>query len=486
MACDVPIHAYGYSFELNANWSTAFAPGAEIHAYQKRVAAKHGIYAHCQFNTEVRRLEYLAEEHVWAVTVLKKKENRTETFFTKIIVDAKGIQHHAMWPKLPGVNDGTFKGTLEVHSVDWRPEHDDMVRGKNVVVIGSAASAIQIVPALADKVKTLTVLQRTPNWIVPKTAPYLPRQLDYGPWWKWVFANVPGAMRLHYYSIFYGLDAAYATSFLRPGSTAQSIGQQVMTASMTRRLRGRQDLVEKLVPKYEIGCKRPVLSDTFLQTFLKPNVKLLASALTRVEPDGVLCANGDKVVADVVIYCTGYRFADPGLHFEVVTPEFTYNDDVRKHAEETYWTGAFIPGAIFDQIRTYKGVAHPKMPNYFTTFGTNCGVANSALVTLEANTAYIARVIKLMESKHVAELRVKQELCDKFNAEVDKALEGTVFTSSKCTSYYKADGTGKVVIVSPFSASKFIASMAPPSNLDEYNVVMQAGSAAPLSMSARL
>ena len=475
VACDVPAHGYGFSFERNPDWSTAYAPGSEIHQYQKRVANKHGVTQHCRFGVEVTALVYDPAAQRWNVTATNVASQVAQTFTSRLVVACMGVQHWPAWPKLNGVNNGTFKGDLEVHSVEWVPgQHDAAIEGKNVVVIGSACSALQLVPAIADKVKSLTVVQRTPSWIVPKRNPLLPSGLQYGPVWKSAFNNVPGALWAYNRAIYLSYESFYLVASGTEDSFVQRKLREVLTRSMTDQLSGRADLVDALIPKYPIGCKRPVMSDDFLPTLLKPNVRLVNSPLHEIKDHSVVCANGQSINADVIIYCTGYRFSDPGPRFNVKTPFFEYTDSMRAEAERTgAWDGVNVPASVFDKMRMYKGVAHPWMPNFFTTFGPNSGLINSIVVVLEAQVAYIVGAIEQMQRQRVAELRIKQHVVDAYTQEIDQLLDSdafSAFSSTTCSSYYKADGKGKIVAASPYSARQFTAHLAPPSSLTDYHV----------------
>jgi len=477
VACDVPAHGYSYSFELNPNWSTAFAPGREIEEYIRGVARKYDVYQHCTFNAEVLSMEYDVKHCQWNVSWSVNGAPPTFASFP-IVVSCVGGLHctriplgscgprltrefflnqpctDPAFPDAPGCNNGTFKG-YEVHSAEWRAEVDnDAIRGKDVIVVGSAASAVQIVPEIEGRVKTLTVLQRTPNWLSPQRGWNMPANLDYGPTAQWVLNNVPFALRAYHANVYYSMEFYHLAQIFKKDSLGNKAAKAVLTRYMKHQLKGNKELEGKVIPKYTTGCKRIIRSERFLPTLLKPHVRLVTAGLERVEADGVVCANGETIKADCIIYATGYRVGYMGPKLKVVVP------------------GSVQLSGDGAKARKLYGVCGPELPNFFTTLGTNSGLGhNSIIVVIEAQVDFIVGVLKQMRSRRVCEVRVKRDVLDAYTAEVDAAMEATVWTGASCKSWYQNPDDGKVLTLSPFSTLKFRSDAAPPRDLALFDCV---------------
>jgi cation diffusion facilitator CzcD-associated flavoprotein CzcO len=458
VACDVPAHGYSYSFELNPDWSTAFAPGEEIEQYIRGVARKHDIYKACTFGTEVLSAAFDQAAHMWRLTY-STKGGPVESTQARVLIMCVGGLHVPSFPPAPGVCDGTFKG-IEVHSAAWNIDTVNDLKGKNVVVVGSAASAVQIVPEICDHVKSLTVVQRTPNWLAPQHGPQVPVSLVYGPWARWALARIPGLLRLYRIVVYWSMEMLhFPLQLFSNTSVGHAIATRVLRKYMSVLLRGNKELEAKVIPTYTLGCKRIIRSEKFLPALLKPNVHLVTAGLTRVESDGLVMSNGEKIKSDVCIYATGFQVGSVGpLKIEGLGGHVVQGS-----------------GLMDGRGSAYLGITSPLFPNAFMMLGPNTGLGhNSIIIMIEAQVEYAVKVISLMADENVAEIVVKQEKVDEFMAEVDAGFAGSVWTAPGCISWYQ-NKEGKVPTLWPFSTVRYMREAAPPSDLRAYKCVKAGG-----------
>ena len=451
VACDVPAHGYSFSFELNPNWSTAFAPGHEIEEYIRFVARKYDVYKDCHFNHEVVRIEYDNDKYEWVVTYTVNG-GAPQVTRAQILFNCLGGLHFPLYPPAEGVCNGTFKGA-EMHSAEWNSKVD--LTGKRVVVVGSAASAVQIVPEICDQVKTLTVLQRTPNWLAPQHAPFLPMRLAYGPVWRWMLNNVPGLLRLYRICIYWLMEVLHFPLGL---FTMSSLGHRIATAVLTRYmkmlLKGNQELADKVIPKYPLGCKRIIRSEKFLPALLKPNVHLVTKPLGKVESGAVVTEDGQKIDADVIIYATGFKVGSLGK-LKIVGSD----GQAATGADLIDYTPPF-----------YLGLVTPSTPNLFMMLGPNTALGhNSIILMIEAQVKYAVRMVCMMADQNIAEVKIKASEAEKFVQEIERGVAGSVWVAEGCHSWYQ-NKDGRVSTLWPFTTVKYIHDTAPPADLSKYEI----------------
>lgn len=410
LCCDVPSHLYSYSFEPNPDWSHIFSPRAEIEAYFQRTAKKHGIEPHIRFNTEVRAATW-TDDH-WDLELANGERHAF-----RFIISAIGGLFEPQYPDIPGVH--AFKGA-SWHSVHWNDEYD--LSGKTVVVVGSAASAVQIVPQIAPKVKQLYLLQRTPNWIVPR------RDRAYPEWLKALFRRFPLIRELHRKQI-ERLSLRVLSAFHNDQNALDMLmrmGRENIEKSIAD-----PAMREALTPSYLPGCKRLLVSDDFYPALARENVELVTEAAARVIPDGLVTAGGRELKADVIIYCTGYKL--PAFHLPV---HVTGRD------------GNTL-GDYFDESPfVYRGVALPGFPNYFMINGPNGPLGyTSVIISSEFQAQYIAKLILETERSGTQAIEIKDEVNRAYNQALQKELKQMTW-GTECPSYYR-DQEGNVIVFFP-------------------------------------
>ena len=401
-ACDIPSHLYSYSFEPNPTWSRAYGGQREILAYLERCAESYGLAPHLRFHQRVTAARYDAATATWSVTT-----EGGERFVAKTLILGNGALHVPAVPELPGIE--TFTGTA-FHSARWRHDHD--VTNKRVAVIGTGASAIQFVPEIAPKVRSLTVFQRTPPWVVPKPdRPVGKRE-------RWLLEKVPGAHWLRRTGLYWLLESRVLAFAFSP--RIQQYAEKLARGHLDHQVRD-PALRDRLRPDYRLGCKRVLISNDYYPALQRPNVELVTDRITRVEPQGVRTADGRLHEVDTIIYGTGFRVVD-----YLASIEITGRDGVDLNA---VWQ---------QSVRNYLGITVSGFPNMFLLMGPNTGLGHNSMVfMIDAQVRYAVSAIRRMQQQALASIEVRPEVEQAFRAEMTRRLGATVWTSG-CNSWYMA------------------------------------------------
>ena len=300
LACDVWAHSYTFSYAPNPDWSANFVEQPEIQAYLARCATDFGLDPHLRLNTRIVSMRY-RQSGQWVL-----RSEGGQSFEFDAVINAMGNQHTPLYPDVPGIDSFTGHSW---HATRWN--HDVDLAGKRVLVVGSAASAVQIVPAIADTVDQLTVLQRSANWIMPRNwKPYTNSQQQ-----RW--RRFPFLIKLTRW---------FQRTLMGQVHNAVTLGHSRMGQFEKMVYRFIDETVEDpevrkaLRPDSRYGCKRGLVSDDFYPAINRENVTLVASGLKEVLPNGVVTEDGSTIEADIIIYCTGYRILDYD-RIDVVGPD---------------------------------------------------------------------------------------------------------------------------------------------------------------------
>ena len=427
VACDVPSHLYSYSFDLNPDWSRLYSPGGEIQAYCERVAERHGLGAHLRFGTEVERVAF--EDGRWRIRLRGGAEHQAD-----VVVSAMGGLHRPFVPGFEGVE--RYEG-VHFHSARWNHAHD--LTGRRVAVVGSAASAIQIVPSIAERVAQLSLFQRTPNWILPRGDFAYPERAR-----RWL--RNPALARLQR-ALIYALSEARFPAFLK-GSwmnrfIAAACERHIASHIVDERLRA------QLTPSYPPGCKRILVSDDFYASLGRENVALVTAPIAHFEKDGIVTADGMHHEVDTVIFATGFQ------PFNFLAPL------------EVIGLGGRSLGEVWkDGIQAHRTVAVPGFPNFFMLLGPNSGLGhNSVILMIEAQVRYVLRCLQELGARRLAYLDPKPEAAARYDAELQAEMRKTIWTDS-CKSWYQ-DARGRVFTLWPHTTMRYLWQMREPA-LDEY------------------
>lgn len=408
IAVDIPSFSYQFSFEQSSEWSRTYAPGHELRAYAEHCVDKYDLRSRIRFNTTVRGARFDEAEDMWRLE-LDSGEEVTGRF----LVNASGALTVPNYPDIDGVD--SFAG-VTIHTARW--DHTQDLTGKRVAVIGTGASAVQVIPEVAPIVERLTVFQRTPIWCFPKAdlpisrAARLAMRLPGG-------KSVQRLLSQAYVELTFPLAAHYFT--LNP------LARQMNEAGKAYLRKQVHDpgLREKLTPRYAVGCKRPGFHNTYLSTFNRDNVELVTEPIDKIIGSGVVTADGQVFDVDVLILATGFKVMDTD---SVPTYPVT---GIGGQSLAQFWDT--------NRLQAYEGVSVPGFPNMFTVFGPYGYVGSSYFALIEAQTHHIVRCLKQARRKHATRVEVTAEANDRFFASMLRKRHRQIFWQDSCklaNSYY--------------------------------------------------
>ena len=424
-ACDVPSHFYSLSFAPNPRWSRRFSPQSEIRDYLEQVTRDFGLEPLLRLGQDVTCATWDEETGRWHLEVEGGPDVEAD-----VLVPACGQLTRPSVPDLTGMGD--FKGDA-FHSAWW--DHDLDLRGRRVAVVGTGASAIQFVPAIADEVEHLTVFQRSAPWTLPKP------DVAYRGGAQRLYERAPGVQRA-VRSAWRSFAETLAPMFTgRPPLVARA-SAVVLTAmsDLQRRvqLKDRPDLQAATRPDYAIGCKRVLITTDWFRALRRPDVDLVTAPIARVRPEGVETTDGRVHEADVIIFGTGFTATDFLAPMEVVGRDGT-------SLRETWAGGA----------QAYYGLTVPRFPNMFVIYGPNTGHGTgSAIDVLEAQARYLAQALDVLARGGADRLEVRPEVFDAFQEELDERMRTTVWASG-CGSWYVNDA-GRVTATWPGPPAEYL------------------------------
>jgi len=406
-ACDVPSPLYSFSFEPNPGWSRMFSPQAEIQRYLSGCAEKYGLLPHIRFGSEIASASFDEAAGTWRL-----RSAAGETIEADVVVSGTGQLNRPHVPDLPGLGD--FEGT-QFHSARWSHGHD--LSGENVVVIGNGASAIQFIPQIAPKVKKLTILQRSANWVIPRKDFAFPER------WKQRFARYPVLLTMLRWFVYWQLELRFF-GFFRDSWLSRRL-ERACREYLAETIPD-EKLRAVLTPDYPVGCKRILISDDYYQALRLPNVEIVTSPIERIERGAVRTADGRSHPADTLIFATGFETTS------FLAPIQIEGRGGRK-LEEIWREGA----------EAYLGVAVSGFPNLFLLYGPNTNLGhNSIIFMIECQVGYVVRCIHELFARDLSWLDVRPDAQTRYNADLQRDLAKTAWAAG-CSSWYKT-ASGKV------------------------------------------
>lgn len=412
-ACDVPSQLYSFSYAPSSTWSRVFAEQAEIQSYLLRVANEYGVVPHVRTKTEVLAMHWDRKAHRWELQTSRGPMR------ARALVLGAGPLHEPVVPDIEGLD--RFEGT-RFHSARWQHDHD--LTSRRVAVVGTGSSAIQFVPKIQPKVESLVLFQRTAPWVLPKP------DHAYPPIEQAAFARLPGFRRA-YRSAIYG--ALELLQLAQRSTAAMKQVQRVGLLHLRRQVRD-PELRRMLTPSFVLGCKRLLLSNTYYPALQRPNVSVVDGSLTRIEPHAVVGADGRRHEVDTIIFGTGFRVTDPPIADRVFGRDGTCLAEV--------WSGS---------PQAYLGTTVHGFPNLFFMIGPNLGNGHSsAFVLIEAQADYIADALETMRDRGLTSVEIRRAPQERYNEEVQAALQPTVWNAGGCASYY-IDRNGLNSTIYPWS-----------------------------------
>ena len=405
-ACDVPSHLYCFSFAQKRDWTRKFATQPEILGYINGVADRFQVRPKVRFSTKVTALRWNDDTCDWTVHT-----DRDEQFQFDVVVSAVGQLHRPNIPDIAGKE--TFDGP-QFHSARWN--HGVSLAGKDVVVIGCGASAIQFIPPVAEQARSVTIMQRSANYIAPRNdVEYSPRQLA-------AYRYVPGLAKARRFRIWSSFESKFVI-LRKNGRIGKWFMRKYDEGMEPMRKAGLSD--EALVPDYPPGCKRLLISDNWFPTLVRPNVSVVTDAIERIEPDAIV-AGGASHRADILIWGTGFR-----------ANEFLAPMSV------TGANGADLNDRWASGAEAYAGVCVSGFPNFFMLYGPNTNLGHNSIVfMIEQQVEYILRILRRMKAERAAAVDVSSGAMSAFNQSLQKRLDQTVW-STDCDSWYKTSA-GKI------------------------------------------
>ncbi|MFD3430161.1 flavin-containing monooxygenase [Nocardia fluminea] len=408
VAVDIPSFSYQFSFEQRTDWSRVYAPGRELKAYAESCVDKYELRSRIRFGTTVVGADFDERADHW---VLHTTDGDDLT--ARFVISATGVLTRPKLPDIPGIEG--FAGAT-MHTSRW--DHRQDLRGKRVAIIGTGASAVQVIPEIASQVEHLTVFQRTPIWCLPR--PDLPLPLA-----ARLALKVPGGRTVTrlvsqtYVEVTFPLAAHYHRSL-----PTAAIGERAGLAHLRRQVKD-PAVRDALTPRYALGCKRPSFSNDYLSTFNRANVTLETAAISEITATGVHTAEGTEHRADVLVLATGFKVMESGN-----MPTYDLHG-VGGRDLETWWDE--------NRLQAYEGVSVPGFPNFFSIIGPYGYNGASYFTLIENQTRHILRCLHHARANDAARIEVTEEANDRYFREMLARRGGQVFWDESCAaanSYY--------------------------------------------------
>ena len=436
IAVDIPSFSYQFSFEQSADWSRTYAPGHELKAYADHCVAKYGLHRKIRFHSTVLGAVFDEDAAVWRVEL-----DGGDVLTARYVINASGV---LTVPKLPDIDGVDSFGGLTMHTARW--DHAQDLTGKRVAIIGTGASAVQIIAEIAPIVKQLSVFQRTPIWCFPKFDWPLPAPA------RWAM-RLPGGKAIQrllaqtYVEVTFPISAQYYKVF------PLAKWSRLLGLAYLRLLVKDPEVRAKLTPHYAVGCKRPAFHNTYLSTYNRDDVELVTEPIDKVTGAGVATHDGVVRDVDVLILATGFKVLDvDALTFDVTGVGGT------RLAE--FWER--------HRMQAYEGVSVPGFPNFFSVMGPYGYVGSSYFALVEAQTHHIMRCLERARRDGATRVEVSKEANDRFFAEMMGKRHRQVFWQDSCrqaNSYY-FDKNGDVPLRPTTTVETYVRSRRFP--LDDY------------------
>ncbi|MEV5647574.1 NAD(P)/FAD-dependent oxidoreductase [Nocardia sp. NPDC052254] len=409
LAVDIASVTYSYSFEPNPHWSRLFAPGAELKKYAEHVADKYDLRRRMRFGQVVGGARWDSEQRYWVVSV-----EGGQTLTARYLLTATGFLSQPYTPPFPGIDN--FAGKI-IHTTAWDDDFD--LTGRRAAIIGTGATAVQLVPEAAKKVADLTVFQRTPIWVVPKVDTAIPAGVQQ------LFEKLPLTQKAARLANTAALELLMVSGVLHyKQARLGNMGAALLAkAHLRRQVRDPKTRAE-LTPEYDFGCKRPTFSNTYFKAFNRPNVHLETSSIERVEADGIVTADGHKTEIDTLILATGFNLWD--VNFPAI--EIIGRDGVNLGK---YWRD--------NRFQAYEGITVPKFPNFLSLNSPYSYSGLSYFTTIEAQMKHMDRLLREASRRGTDVFEVRAEANDRFLDYVTEKLGSSVFYAGDCStarSYY--------------------------------------------------
>jgi cation diffusion facilitator CzcD-associated flavoprotein CzcO len=410
--CDVPSHLYSFSFALNPDWSRTYSGQPEIWEYLRGCANEHGVKPHLRMGHEVLAAAWDEGEEIWRL------ETSRGEFTAKFVVMAPGGLAEPKLPEIPGLDE--FEGAT-FHSAQW--DHDFDLSGKRVAVVGTGASAIQIVPKIQPEVEQLHVFQRTPPWVVPHSDRPV-TSLE-----RWVYRALPFTQRLVRAGV-YWMRETLVFGMVRNRRLLRPM-QRWASRHMRRQVPDRE-LRRKLRPDYTIGCKRILPSNGWYPALTQPNVELVTDGIGEMRGSAIVSEDGTEREVDAIVFATGFYVTE------------------MPSAARVRGRDGMVLGEVWDgSPQAYLGSTVAGFPNLFLMIGPNTGLGHNSIVFMaESQIAYVMDCLRVVEERGLETVEVRADVQRAYNEELQEGLKDTVWTAGGCSSWY-IDAKGRCTTIWP-------------------------------------
>jgi len=410
LAVDMPSFIYSYPFEMIADWKRVYPTGPEINAYTQHCFEKYGLRSHTRCNKRVVRAEYDEDANLWRTHTADG-----EVLTSRYLVCASGLLVEPKLPEIEGIE--SFAGKL-MHTGRW--DHDYDLAGRRVAMIGTGASAIQVVPAIVDEVASLAVFQRTPIWLMSKP------DAEIGPRLQRLFARLPFLQRLIRWAINVLVELTLGPGFVHYRKFPWLF--QRLEKSLIESMRRQVDdpeIQEKLIPRYSFFCKRPSFSNTYYPCFNREHVELVTEPIECVTAAGIRTGDGQERELDTIICATGYSVFDRSCmpNFEVIGRAGRNLGD--------FWER--------QRFQAYEGATVPGFPNFFLFMGPYSAAGASYFTMIDTQSHHLTRCLREARKRGANYIEVKQRAHDENFREVERRREDTLLFAGNCApanSYY--------------------------------------------------
>ncbi len=410
-ACDVQSHVYSFSFAPNPLWTRMFAPQPEIRAYLERCVERYHLGPYLRFDQELVGAAYDETAHRWRLAFANGRR-----LTARVLISGMGGLSRAALPAIPGIEQ--FEGKA-FHSQLWA--HDYPLDGKRVAVIGTGASAIQFVPQIAARVRSLALFQRTPPWIMPKPDRNVTRVE------QWLFRTLPFTQKLVRGGLYWMLESRVLGFAIHP---ALMKNVQKLALKHIRRQIPDPALRATVTPDYTLGCKRVLISNDYYPALTRANVDVVTTGIARIaplEPNAVVTTDGARHEVDCLIYGTGFQVADP-------FPRGVIRGRGGVDIVDTWRDGA----------HAYLGTTLPGYPNFFMIVGPNTGLGHNSMVyMIESQIEYILGALDAMRNERADAIEVRPLVESAYNTQLQQKLKRAIWSTGGCKSWYLDPRTGK-------------------------------------------
>lgn len=436
-ACDVPSHMYSFSFEPNPEWSGMYAPQHEIRDYLERCADKYGVRPQIRFSTRAVSAAWDGEAGLWRC-VAEGPDGREE-LTARFVVSGIGGLHVPAAPSFRGIE--SFAGDV-FHSATWN--HDVELEGKRVAVVGTGASAIQFVPEIAGKVAQLDLYQRTAPWVLPKLDRRIPR-IE-----RRIYRRFPTLQRAYRHGIYWYLELVMlrAVKSERFGRIFEWLGRRNLERQVSD-----PDKRRSLMPDYEFGCKRLLMSNTYYRALDRPNADVVTDGIAEIRPRSIVAGDGAEREVDVIILGTGFDTHAMASSVALRGQEGCLIADE--------WSAG--------GIQAHRGTMVAGYPNLFFLLGPNTGLGhNSVIYMVECQIDLALQAMAHARASHGAGIAPRAEAQAAYNLRLQDQLANAVWSRS-CKSWY-VDAHGRNITLWPHETWRFrneLAKLKP----EEYELV---------------